>query len=98
ELKRVAGTMLMFVCTGNTCRSPMAEALCKKILAERLGCRAEELEDRGFVVISAGVAAVDGLPASTNAVEVLATMGASLRNHASRRLTPDLVQQADYII
>jgi len=39
------------VCTGNTCRSPMAEALCKVPLARRLGCSIDELEGRGYDVL-----------------------------------------------
>ena len=39
EINRRAGKMILFVCTGNTCRSPMAEALCRLLLAERLGCK-----------------------------------------------------------
>ena len=49
---------VLFVCTGNTCRSPLAEALCKRMLADRLGCEPGELEARGFVVRSGG----DGAP------------------------------------
>jgi L-threonylcarbamoyladenylate synthase len=98
DLTRMAGTMLLFVCTGNTCRSPMAEALCKALLAERLGCEVDELASRGYVVMSAGVSAVDGMPAATNAMEVVDALGGSLRQHASRRLTPDLVHHADVII
>ncbi|HEV3165697.1 MAG TPA: Sua5/YciO/YrdC/YwlC family protein [Isosphaeraceae bacterium] len=98
ELTRMAGTLVLFVCTGNTCRSPMAEALCKAMLAERLGCRLDQLESKGFVVESAGVAAVDGMPAATNAVEIVSSLGGSLERHASRRLTPELVQHADLIV
>ena len=49
---------VLIVCTGNTCRSPLAEALCKKLLAEQHGCRPEELPQRGIVVLSAGLAAM----------------------------------------
>lgn len=98
ELVRMAGTMILFVCTGNTCRSPMAEALCKKLLAERLRCEQSALEANGYVVLSAGVAAIDGMPAAANAVEVVHALGGTLRKHQSRRLTPELVQHADMIV
>ena len=98
SLAQMAATMLLFVCTGNTCRSPMAEALCKARLAERLGCHPDDLLERGFAVLSAGVAASDGMPAAAHAVDVVRSRGGSLEHHASRRATPDLVRQADWII
>src|SRR5262249_37500191 len=84
-LTRMAGTILLFVCTGNTCRSPMAEALCKVLLAKRWGCPVEDLEERGFVVVSAGMATSNGLPAAGYAVEVVRARGGSLEHHASRQ-------------
>lgn len=98
QLTRMAGTILLFVCTGNTCRSPMAEALCKMLLARRLGCAVPELEDRGYVVLSAGIATSNGLPAATHAIDVVQARGASLQHHASRQLTTDVVRYADHII
>ncbi len=97
-LTQMAGTILLFVCTGNTCRSPMAEALCKVLLAERLGCSIAELESKGFLVLSAGIAANSGMPAAANAVEVIQARGGSLRGHASRKLSPDLLRHADHIV
>jgi len=94
----MAATTWLFVCTGNTCRSPMAEALCKALLARRLGCKADGLAGRGFVVASAGVGASEGAPAASHAVEIVASRGGSLQGHASRRATPDLVRRADLII
>ncbi len=97
-LARMAGTILLFVCTGNTCRSPMAEDLCKVLLARRLGCEIGGLVDRGFVVLSAGVSAMDGMPAATHAAEVVRSKGGSLDEHQSRRAAADLVRHADHII
>ncbi|HEY1377532.1 MAG TPA: Sua5/YciO/YrdC/YwlC family protein [Gemmataceae bacterium] len=98
DLARLAAKLVLFVCTGNTCRSPLAEALCKKLLADRLGCAAEELPGRGYVVMSAGLAAVRGEPAATEAVAVAGELGADLSGHASRPATPDLLAQADVIV
>jgi L-threonylcarbamoyladenylate synthase len=97
-LARMAATILLFVCTGNTCRSPMAEALCKVLLARRLGCSIAELENRGYLVLSAGVAANTGMPAASHAIEVVGTRGGSLQAHSSRQITLEMVHQADHII
>ena len=90
--------LTVFVCTGNTCRSPLAEGLFKKKLADRLGCTMEELPRRGFLVTSAGLAAMMGGAAADEAVEVARTYGADLSGHVSRPLTPDLAAQADYLV
>lgn len=98
DLARLAGTIILFVCTGNTCRSPMAEALCKFQLARKIGCEIPDLEARGFVVLSAGMAAISGMPAASNAIAAVRSRGGSLDKHASRKLTIDLVRQADHIL
>jgi protein-tyrosine phosphatase len=98
ELARSTAKLVVFVCTGNTCRSPLAEALCKKLLADRLGCSVDELSGRGFVVLSAGLAAVRGEPAAAEAVEIARELGADLSGHSSRPATPDLLAQADLIV
>ncbi len=90
--------LVIFVCTGNTCRSPLAEALFKKRLAERLGCEANELVQRGFLVISAGLAAMMAGQAAAEAVEVARSLGADLAAHRSRPLTPALAAQADFLV
>ena len=93
-----AGTIILFVCTGNTCRSPMAEALCKAVMSRRVGCGPDELLEHGYVVLSAGVAASDGMPAAANAIEVVQGRGGSLVEHSSRQVTPELVRHADHIL
>ncbi|MCH7988553.1 MAG: Sua5/YciO/YrdC/YwlC family protein [Planctomycetes bacterium] len=96
-LGRLVSEVYLFVCTGNTCRSPMAEGLFRKFLAERLQCTEEELFDRGYVVESAGLAAAIGAPASSESIEITQQRGVDLRAHASQPLTDRLLEQADHI-
>lgn len=96
-LRRLSSLVVLFVCTGNTCRSPMAEALCRKLLAERMNCRPDEIEDRGVMVVSAGLAAASGGRASREAVEVLSEMGSDLSEHETQPVSDSLVRQADVI-
>lgn len=96
-LRRLSSLFLLFVCTGNTCRSPMAEAMCRKLLAERLGCKVDELEEKGIAVMSAGLSAYMGGRPAVEAVEVMQTMGVDLTQHESQPLTAQLVRHADVI-
>lgn len=86
---------IVFVCTGNTCRSPMAAAIARLILDERGGGADGGVE---IVIESAGVATGDGLPASPEAVSVVAELGGDLRSHRSRRLTREIIEKADVVL
>lgn len=97
-LKRLSSFMVLFVCTGNTCRSPMAEAICRQMLADKVGCPLDKLDDHGLVVASAGTSAVLGGRASGEAVQVLSDMNLDLSRHESQPLTHQLVRQADLIL
>lgn len=96
-LSRLSSEVYMFVCTGNTCRSPMAEGLFRKLLAEKLQCSEEDLVERGFVVLSAGLAARVGSPASPEGVQLLAAEGIDIHSHESQPLTDRLLEQVDYV-
>lgn len=96
-VRRLSSLMVLFVCTGNTCRSPMAEALFRQMVAERLGCRPEEIEAHGVIVASAGTSAWAGGQPSAGAVAAMADAGINLTGHESQPLTDTLIRQADVI-
>jgi protein-tyrosine-phosphatase len=81
---------LLFVCTGNTCRSPMAESIARREL--------EELGWTNVEVRSAGISAYDGMPASEGALRVALRHGFDLASHRTTSLTPDVVAWADLIL
>lgn len=98
EVERLAARIVLFVCTGNTCRSPLAEGITKALLAERFGCPADALPAKGFWVLSAGVAAYGGGPATDLSVAAAAEFGADLIDHRSRPVNPQLLAAADDVI
>ncbi len=96
-LRRLSSLMILLVCTGNTCRSPMAEVLCRQIVAERKGCKPSELADHGVVVMSAGISAMMGGRPTPEAVDVMKRAGINLSEHESQPLNAQLVRHADVI-
>src|SRR4051812_36388708 len=78
---------ILFICTGNICRSPMAEGLFRHAMRG----------SNEYRVMSAGVGACDGQLPSVNAVRALRELGIDIANHRSRMLTPDIIEQADFI-
>lgn len=77
---------IVFICTGNTCRSPMAEGLARLILGS------------GIEVESAGLAAWEGDCASDQAIQVFKEKGIDLISHKARPVSRDILAQADWII
>ena len=98
NLGRLASQLILLVCTGNTCRSPMAEVICRDLIAKKLGCSSEELEDRGVMVMSAGIAATPGGRPSPEAVEVMSGAGLVLDGHVAQPLSERLARYADVIL
>jgi len=81
---------ILFVCTGNTCRSPMAAALFNRLAAA---------SGIGYAAASAGLAAAEGIPASVNAIKAMEGYpGADLSCHTSRRLSYTDIKEACLIL
>ncbi|HET6247261.1 MAG TPA: Sua5/YciO/YrdC/YwlC family protein [Tepidisphaeraceae bacterium] len=96
-IDKLLRTTLLFVCSGNTCRSPMAEAIARHLLAKKLGVGEDDLEKKGLNVVSAGSYAMPGSRAAAPAIEAVRELGGDLSQHRSRPLTVELVHQADAI-
>lgn len=80
---------ILFACTGNTCRSPMAQCLMDN-LAKQHNLR--------ISTDSAGISPWPGQPASSGASSAMKTMGVSLKNHQAKPITDDLMNWADLIV
>ena len=96
-LRRLSRSLVLMVCTGNSCRSPMAEYLFLHKLAERLDCTEEELRAAGYDVASAGTAAYPGGMASSGSLNEMARRGIDISGHQSQPLTVELIQRAERI-
>ena len=97
EIQEAARHTVLFVCAGNSCRSAMAEALLKKLLAERAGNRLTGHRGRAWHVVSAGTAVIREGAVNPLAVEVMAELGLDLSAHHSRPLSMSLLSAADRI-
>jgi protein-tyrosine phosphatase len=96
-IEKLLKTTVLFVCSGNTCRSPMAEAIARKIIADKLGVGEDALADKGISVVSAGSFAQPGTRAAAPAIEAIRQLGGDLTRHRSRPLTVELIHQADVV-
>lgn len=83
---------IVFVCTGNTCRSSMAEALARKWLEKKAPDRTD------VIFTSAGLAAFPGSPASSQAVEVMRESGIELKDHKATLFSSETVEKNDLIL
>jgi len=97
DIRRMAAFSILFICTGNTCRSPMAEGLARRLLAERMDVKEKDLGRSGISVTSAGVFTFVTTPASDEAVSAVSELGGDIRRHRSRKLTNELINEADLI-
>jgi tRNA threonylcarbamoyl adenosine modification protein (Sua5/YciO/YrdC/YwlC family) len=97
QLRKAAGLAIGFVCTGNTCRSPMAQALAADVLARALEVAAPRSAEFGYSFRSMGVLAQEGSPASRHAIEILARAGLDLSGHRSTALDNEVVAGLDRV-
>ncbi len=88
---------VLFVCSGNTCRSPMAKMIAEARLAKRLGVKPDQLGQCGWDVWSAGIHAPSGAPATPEAVEAVRRMDIEPTGHCSRPVTLEMLRQAEVI-
>jgi protein-tyrosine-phosphatase len=93
KLRRV----LLFVCSGNTSRSPMAEAIGNAEIQARLNITPDALNDSPLRALSAGLSATDGTPMARHAQDTLRKLGVPFHGHSSRSLTGALVEEAAVI-
>ncbi|MBI4711716.1 MAG: threonylcarbamoyl-AMP synthase [Planctomycetes bacterium] len=97
DIQKFSYKMILFVCSGNTCRSAMAVGLYKKILADKLHIPVDELESKGYKIISAGTSAIYNSPASNLAVTALKELSADISRHRSQPVTMTLIEESDQI-
>lgn len=96
-IARMTGRRVCFVCTGNTCRSPMAAGIARTKLAEALGCDEAKLKAQRVDVLSAGLFAGPACPATPEAVSAASKHGADISEHRSRKVTPELIKSCDVV-
>lgn len=98
QLRQAAGLRIGFICTGNTCRSPMAEGLARDLVSRRLEVPPERLGEFGFRFSSMGVLGGSGLPPSAHGVETLAARGIDISRHRSAAAVPEEIKQLDLVL
>ncbi len=81
---------MLLVCTGNTCRSAMAEGILKSLLKRR--------EKNDIIVSSAGIGGLEGHPASGFAIEVAQNWDIDISSHRARQLSNEMIKTADLIL
>lgn len=97
ETLHTAAQRIVFVCTGNTCRSPLAEALARDLCARELDVAVDDVLACGLAFASAGTGTLDGMPASDGSLAAAAEIGLDLSAHQSRMVDRATIERADRV-
>ena len=97
QVRQTAMVQFLFVCSGNTCRSPIATGFFRKYLAEKCGCSIDEIEQKGYIILSAGTMGIIGMPATSQAAAVCEARGVDIMKHRSSALSRRLIEQSDVV-
>lgn len=97
KIRQTIRRTIIFVCTGNTCRSAMAGGIAKVLLARREGVSVGDLRKNGIFVSSAGIWGIDGCRATPEAIRAARGHGADISKHRSRKLTMELINSSDLV-
>ena len=89
ETKKDKKFTILFVCSGNACRSPMAEGLLRKKLFQQFKTKLK--------IHSAGTLGISGSPATPNAITVAKEKGVDISGHISKGITENIIEEADFI-
>jgi len=97
QLRQKSTIQFLFVCTGNTCRSPMAEGLFRKYWAEKIGCKVDQLEEMGYKTLSVATLSMAGVPVSSESVVACEKRGVDISEHRSQTVSEKLIEESDLI-
>ncbi|MFN6196876.1 MAG: Sua5/YciO/YrdC/YwlC family protein [Planctomycetota bacterium] len=97
EVLHTAARRIVFVCTGNTCRSPLAEVIARDLCGKALGVPAADVLACGLSFASAGTGPMDGMPASDGSLAAAREIDLDLSEHQSRMLDRGTVERADRV-
>lgn len=81
---------ILFICTGNTCRSPMAEGYLRDLI--------EKSGEKNMAVLSAGLMAIPGQPASSYSIEILKEQGIDIEGHRSRNVEKSFIEASTWVL